>query len=432
MRNNTKHIIKGYSQKQKSIVPSDRILLFLIWPFAALVDSLKNFRRGYAKNLFWMFCIFYGFAFVYEDPSLGGFGADSARYAADVIELHDQPISIQALLGSIYSPETEQLDIYKPLVTWLVSIFSGNPRVLFMVFATVFGFFYSRNLWMVFESVKRPVSVLLFLLMFYLALINPIWNINGVRMWTASQVFIYGVLRYLLKGDKKGLLWIAGSMLFHFSLMLPIFLFFAWFFLPKNINLYFGLYILTAFMYEIDLAQARNVLSFLPSIFQPRVEGYTNEGYSEVINAANQNLALHVKLSGIFTNWLIYIWVFILFIKQRRWEKILSPAINVFTLALMLGSFANIAAGVPSGSRYLVLSGFLFFVVIIMLLGQRKQLIKLQWLEYLSIPLLAFLVIFKIRMGFDFTGILTFIGNPFLAVFVDSQTPIIEFIKGIF
>ena len=67
-----------------------------------------------------------------------------------------------------------------------------------------------------------------------------------------------------------------------------------------------------------------------------------------------------------------------------------------------------------------------------MLLGQRKQLIKLQWLEYLSIPLLAFVVIFKIRMGFDFTGILTFIGNPFMAVFVESQTPIIEFIKGIF
>ena len=429
-------ILKHLEVLRKGRQPSisqDRLLLFLLWPFAALIAALKNFRQPQARNIFWLFCVFFGFVFIYEDPALGKFGADSARYAAELIELHnaEEPLSFGMLLKSFYNPNSQEVDIYQALVTWFVSVFTDDPRVLFAFFAGIFGFFYSRNLWMVFDRVKRPVTVLIFLFMIYLALINPIWNINGVRMWTAAQVFIYGVLIYLLQSDKKGLYWVAASVLFHFSFMLPAGIFFVWIFLPRNINIYLVLYFITAFFYEINLLEARNLLSFLPPLFQPRVEGYTNEAYAEVLQAAKQVSAFHVKTAGLLTNWVMYGWILILFVKHREWKIFMPQTNNLFSLALLLGAFANIASGVPSGARYQVLSGFLFVVIIIILISHPKEFIYFPRLSLLTIPLLAYIVIFKIRMGLDYTGILTFVGNPIFAIFVENRIPLIDFIKRI-
>ena len=59
-------------------------LLFLVWPFALLMTSLKNFYAPGAKKGFILFCLYFGFVFVIS-KDLGG--ADSARYAQMLREL---------------------------------------------------------------------------------------------------------------------------------------------------------------------------------------------------------------------------------------------------------------------------------------------------------------------------------------------------------
>jgi len=53
-------------------------------------------------------------------------------------------------------------------------------------------------------------------------------------------------------------------------------------------------------------------------------------------------------------------------------------------------------------------------------------------LKYITFPFLLFNIIFSIRVGFDYIGILTILGNPITAILGFEQTPLIQFIKHLF
>ena len=377
-----------------------------------------------------MFCVYFGLVFVYADPHGVG-GSDSASYALDLIKLHEHQHSFGDLWSTIYNVNSTRLDIYQPIVTWLVALLTGNPAFLFAVFAAVFGYFYARNLWMILNQVTVRVNLLLFLFILSFALINPIWNINGVRMWTAAQVFLFGNLLYFLHGSRKGLWLSASAVLFHFSFMFPVGLLLVWQFLPRKVLLLFGLYIATAFVSEVNMAEVRNLLSFLPDLFQSRVETYTNETYVESLaRARSSDVAWHQVFAIKAFRWITYIWIVMAFITRKKWAGKHKAYFHLFLFALLLGSFANLASNVPSGGRFVTLSNSLFYALFILLLA--KGHLQLPWLKWLSIPLLIFVIIFNIRVGFDYIGPLTFVGNPLIAFLFDSQTPLIDFVKNLF
>ena len=69
------------------------IILFLIWPFAALIVAFKNHKQAWSKNLFWLFCIFFGYTFVIAQSG----GADSDRYAQKFLEFAHNDIKLHDL-----------------------------------------------------------------------------------------------------------------------------------------------------------------------------------------------------------------------------------------------------------------------------------------------------------------------------------------------
>lgn len=422
-----------YSRKNLLVpsVPVSELLLILLWPFGALVRSLRHFRVPESKTIFWLFCVFFGFVFIYGDP-YNELGNDSVRYAKNLIELHDNPFSWNELIASFYNVEEGVVDIYQPLVTWFVSLFTGDPSILFMLFAVVFGFFYAQNLWMIFNTINKKVGLIIIMFMFAYALVNPIWNINGVRMYTAAQLFLFGNLRYFLMNDKKGLIWSASSILVHFSFLFPIAVLATYIFLPKKDYVFFVFYIVTAFFVEIKLTQVAKLLGFLPDFLQPKVGEYTNEITAGAYFEKYSQFSWQYIWQGIISTWLGYAWIIAIFIRRKYWIKRLPNFHNVFMFALLLGGFANIAAQVPSGGRFLMVANGLFYALFVALLGQRRINLKLRWLGIISIPLLAFVVIYGIRFGFNFIGISAFISNPVLALFVEDTTPLIELMNKIF
>ena len=408
-------------------ISQNQVFLFIIWPFGQMISALRNFRKPWSMTLLWLFCVYFGLVFVYGDPFFEG-GSDSSRYARVLIDLHAQPVSFDALWSSLYSIDSNLLDIYQPLLTWLISIFTGNPAFLFSAFAAVFGFFYVKNLWMIFSRISVKVGVILFLFMLGYALVNPIWKINGVRMWTAAQVFLYGNLLFFLYNDKRGLWWSAASLFFHFSFMFPVAILLFWQFVPRKAGLIFGFYIATLFVSEINLLGVRNLLSFLPDIFQSRVSSYTDEAYA--LKIAERQSGAHVILAENITRWVTYLWIIFAFLKRKDWKDNYKTYYNLFLFALFLGSLANIASNVPSGGRFLTVSKGLFYALFVLLLG--KNYLQLKWLKIISFPLLAYAAIFQIRVGFEYMGFLTVAGNPLIALFIDTQTPLIDFVKEIF
>lgn len=406
-------------------------LLFLIWPFGALISALAQYRKPMAKTVVWLFCVYFGFSMVIPENIEGA--GDAARYAYKLEVMYNQVPTFNYLISMIYNPDDGFVDIYQPLATWLIAFFTDDPRWLFALFGGVFGFFYVKNLWIIFDKIdiRLRSSLLMVLFMLTFALINPIWNINGVRMWTAAQVFVYGVLSYFINKDKKGIIWIASSFLFHFSFLFPTSVFILFLVIPKRLNLVFFFYIIASFVSEIDTAFIRSELSILPQVFQTRVEGYTNETYIETIKE-NTNLTLLQILSASFMKILTYGWIIILYLSRKKWNIKTPSVTRLFKFSLFFGGFAQLAGSVASGGRFMTIANMLFFAVFIVVIFQNNFKHFFQTQKIVSVPMLFFIVIFSIRIGFEMMGLLVLFGNPFLALFIKDTFPMMKLITQIF
>lgn len=419
-----------HSRKGLKVKALPVTLLFLVWPFALLLTSLKNFNAPGAKKGFILFCLYFGFVFIISKDLEG---ADSARYAQMLRDLHQLPPSFSNLWASFYSTETNLLDIYQPLLTWLVSLFTGNAHVLFSLFALVFGWFYANNIWIILGKSQRNLTFHLMLFILVFSLIIPVWYINGVRMWTAAQILIYGVLLYFIENErKKGLMWAGVSAFVHFSFIFPLFILLVFKFMPKKIFIFTIFYIITLFVSEVNLFMVQDYMRLLPEIFQPRVSSYTNTDYALSIAASAKEYNWYVGFSGNALKIAVTSMLFVLLFYSR---KVLRRTVFLYEFAcfiLLFGSLANLASLVPSGGRFLALVNAFSMVFIVLYLSRYRINFMVKLVRTLSLPLLIFYCIFSIRVGFDFIGISTFLGNPITALFIEDSTPIIEYVKSLF
>lgn len=234
--------------------------VFLLSPIVSLFMALKNYRAPWVKNVFWAFIVFYGFNFVIYDEMM-----DANRYAEKLSTLHHTEVSLSNFFNLFLSDEeSSYLDIAGPITTFLVSRFTENSSVLFGVYATIFGFFYSRNIWFLLDRTTgriKPAAMILFIVV---CLIVPFWSINGFRFWTASQVFIFGMLPYLFIEKKLRYFLIASSsVLFHFSFFLPLIIVFFSYAYTKNLTILFYAF-LASFLFSF--VELQPVSGFFASI----------------------------------------------------------------------------------------------------------------------------------------------------------------------
>jgi hypothetical protein len=401
-------------------------LLWLINPFVFAFFTIKDFRSSRTTNWF-LISFFFGLSFVVSQS-----GADSGRYAADLSNMYKQQLSLSELLKSIYSEEGNRIDFYQPLVTWVFALFTENVKWLFTFHAIVFGYFCNASMNIISrKSMFFTPTKFLPIFMVLLLLQNPIWNINGVRMYIAIQIFFYGLLSAELEGKKKGFLFILFSMFVHFSLFTALLSFVSYKLLPvKSILLLFGFYVLAFLFGELNLEYFKSYIENLPGFLESR-KGYLNEEYANGLSAMDNTAAWHYKLNQILSQYFILcvnIFVLVQIKKHRIDNKII---LNHFKITLFLSALAVLAASVPSGSRFLVLTNMMSLTALVILIGEFK--VEFPKVLHPIIYMTAyFLIIFQIRVGLDYVGILYFIGNPIVMLFFTDTYPVIDFIKTIF
>lgn len=402
---------------------------FLIWPFGVMILSLQKWSRPWSKNLFWVFCVFLGYCFIITSDVLDS--ADSARYAQLLTEYAYSDLNARRLFQSFMSESSNNVDILHPLITYIVSQVTTRPTVLMAVFALIFGFFYSRNLWLVLRHANGNITlgVLLFLITF--ALINPIWNINGFRMWTAGQMFLYGMLSFLLQGDSKKLIWTILAPLMHFSYFVLLLLLPVHFVFKNRLSLYFYFFILTSFIKELDLQAISSGLAFLPHVFQVRISSYTNPDYIESVANAASEYNWYILFSRKALSWVTYamaIGIYSFYRKSIEKNKVL---LSLFAYSLFLYGCANIFQLVPSGGRFLSVALCFCFAFFSIFLAVTPSSRVLSGITLASFPLLLLFGLVSIRTGMDYYGLSVVIGNPVISILFTDDTPLIEVIKGL-
>ncbi|MEX0719967.1 MAG: EpsG family protein [Balneolaceae bacterium] len=400
--------------------------IFLVWPFFALLAAIKSYRKNWAKNIVWAFTFFYGMTFIILADSL----ADSVRYAEQLEIMHKGGWTLPYFISQLFAIGGFE-DIYQPLLTFIVSRFTDNYSVLFAIFGFVLGYFYSRNVWYLIDYSKKKIGLAAILLILVFAFTIHIgFGINGVRMWTASHIFIFGLFKYLLEQKKSGLWFICSTFLVHFSFIAPIVIFLSYLFMGNKVYIYFGIVVLSLFINQLDFELGRSLLSFLPNIYSEAANPYVSYATEErVLSSSSGDDPWFYVWGRLLFKWSILIMgSYILFYQKAIFnnERIKS----LFSFGLLLYGIFNILSYFPSVGRFLSIANMLLLAVYILLLCNLNDK-KYNMLILLLSPGLLLFLAFQVRMFLEYPSYLMVLGNPFIVPFVEVETNIYSIIRSI-
>jgi hypothetical protein len=404
-----------------------KYLVSLIWPFGWMIVAFRYYRSGWAKNVFWLFCIFFGLTFIIAADSPGT--ADSARYARWLLEMHGHDITLKQFLGTLYSTDTNYSDVVQPLITYIISRFTDNPRILFVVFAAIFGYFYSRNTWFVLERTEGGVTFIMMVFMLTLLLLNPIWNIGGFRMWTAANVFVYGTFIYLVQGKWTGMVWVFVSIMFHFSFFLPVLVLVLFIISGKSLMLGYLIFVVSYFITELPVSRSGEILNYFPDVFRLKLAGYSDLDYIQQIGDAVGQLNWYVVYADRLMKFTILILTSAIYFFGMNPIRERKELTNIFGYAMFLYGFANLANLLPSGYRFIILANIFMFSYFIWVISFNPNIRILKPLFIISIPVLILSDLLSLRIGLEAASIISIIGNPVIAILSFNSIPLITLIN---
>jgi len=421
-------MLRSYKIYSRNTIKEVCISLFfyLIWPISSLVISIALYKKKWAKFFFMLFGFYFGFSFIVPSSKTAE-AYDSEFYAVQLKEYHVNDISFRELVHGFYSVETMQTDIYQPIVTWVVSAFTDNYHILFAVYGLVFSIFLGKILWIMIEmaNVEQKGFALCMLVTF--VLINPLWNINGVRMWTALNVFLYGVIVFYFKNRTKGVIFMLLSCLVHVSFVVPVLFFFVYLLISKiNIAYFFLLFVFSFLFKGLSPSMLSNVTAFLPEFIRYKLDFYTDPNTVSLVGENAKSTSLFIlasQFSQSFIPFLIIIYMHLFYKK----EIIDNKKYLFFYKYLLLTIFwVNMTAIIPSFGRFqsisLMLSMFFFLINL-------SFLIKLPYFKFLKFVLMPFFVLIivqKLREFIDFQSIYIFVGNFLTYGFVSEPQPLVN------
>lgn len=414
------------------------LFLTLVFPFGGLIYTLSHWRESWAKNTFWLACIYLGAVLIYwPEGTVLGMGSDGGRYVINLMDMYGSNISIMDILGQ-YQIDKNTMDLYQPLMTFFISRFTDNGHVLFAAFAIVFGFFYSRNIWYVLEKLPNNKLGGLFILVTLYFLVCSITLINGVRMWTALHVFVYGMMPYLLERDRSKLWWVLLTPLIHFSFLYVAVFALVFFLIPYRLKtngglllyLAFAVFIVSLMVNSLNLdAVSSSLEEYSPESYENRIEGYVNHDVLErnISQSALNNW--YVVGSANIKSWSYNLLLIALFSCMKRRFKQEAGLMQLFVFSLLIGAFANITALIPGGGRFQLLAQMFKVPLILMAVMNipKNELFH----RFVNVALIILIIPFvvDIRKLFDCFSITAIIGNYITVFFWENNTPIIEFVK---
>lgn len=414
------------------------IALTLFFPFAGLIYSLANWKASWAKNAFWMACVYLGAVFVFcPEGSILGMGSDAGRYALSLMEMHNSNTSLSTIFGQ-YLIDEHTMDLYQPLMTYFISRFTDNAHVLFAVYAFVFGFLYSRNIWYILDKLPNKKLSYLFVLITLYFLVCPITQINAARMWTATHLFVYAVMPYLLDNNKSRYWCVLLTPLIHFSFFYVAIFAVVWLFIPNNLKtrnsaaltIAMILFVSTMFFNELNLNSVSNVLAeYSPEAYEERIESYVNEDIASRNASAQALTNWYVGASYKLESWCYNLLLLLLLPCIKRNFRNKKNIIHLYMFALILGSMANVMSFIPSGGRFQILSQLFKLPIIIMVAASVAVNDKFRQYINIATVLLFLPFIFEIRKLFDYFSITAILGNFITVFFWENNVPLIDYIK---
>lgn len=334
---------------------ANKVILFLISPFLAFVYSLKRIKTKSSYVVFFLFSIFFGIAFTVQSGKRGDAYIDSVSYR----ELFEQYkfVSHQEFIKNFKDFLTfseGKKDYYFDTVAFYVSRITDNYHVMFMVFAAVFAFFSLKTFKFLTSEDNFDASLSCYILA-YLFMINQIFNINGMRFWTAAWIAVYAIFQIFKNNNKKYFLLALITPFFHGAYWIYLAVIVIAYFFKNYSKLWILLFFISFFVSNISIDLIYSLTDKLPLFLADMALSYTNPEYVELRRASlasSQFAKIFDFLIRFYLNFMVY-----LFIRNSKTINNNPKTQNLFSFLLVWVTFVNFTMPVPSlGGRFMTLS----------------------------------------------------------------------------
>lgn len=384
---------------------------FIVWPVLSLVYAIVNWRSKWSKNIIWLFCGFYGYTFTISSE-----GFDASRYRDSLVHLHNSDISFGEYFRKVSDGEYGRGDYLEPLIRYLVSIFTDNYHVLFLIFGLVMGFFYSRNIWTLLEIVGRRLKHHGFPVLMMFVFLVPIWLINGFRFWTATHIFLYGVFQlFNYRNYLAGILMFVLSVFTHVAFLLPVSVLAVFHLIPERNWFFVGFILSSLLLVNFDLGFFLNLIP--QKLNNPIVElarGYLQEEYVSKRLGETEKLHWYIRYRSLP----LYLYTIFISIYLLLLGKIHLVSRNVQRLlyfGILMFGITNIINIIPSVGRFYSVSFFAILAALFFIIQKYKTSRFLQHIFWSAAIFVLLPLVVEFRIGLIFISLETLVYNPLVA-----------------
>ena len=328
---------------------ASKAILFILNPFISAIFSLKDIRDGVSHRFLYLWFLIFGIGFCAISEV-----ADSFRYVEKFMIEHNYTWSQYMMeINEYFTFESNIKDIYTLTVNFFVGRFTNNYHWTYFIYAAVFGFFYIKTLKIFLRHNKVSNNIVFYALLFMFCYSNPIYNINGVRFWTAAWIGVYVALSVFVEKDYKKLPLLILLPLVHGSSVIWVVIMAIAFLLSRFQNITIGLFIASSFVSAVSYLNIMNDYSYLlPQFLQNQIWSYTEsemalKRLSGVSQYGKAYADFLIALPGYFQILLSY-----LLILNRKEINRDKRAGYVLTIMLALAAITNFLSGIPSMGRF--------------------------------------------------------------------------------
>ena len=314
-----------------------RLIVFLINPFAAFLLSIVNIYKRSSRVIIFLWFVLFGFMFLPFEVT-----GDSYRYYQEFTNY--QPYQFSSIIGEYFSFDSNVKDLYSSFSFWLIKSLTDNYHFLFAFWAIVFGFFYIKSLKYATNLFNNEYKLLSYILILFFMFSNPIYNINGVRFWTASWIGVYCAFKIFHENKYQYILLALLTIFVHGSFIIYLIILLLGICLQRNYKFVFILYALSFFFTFLSVFDVLD--SFrdgLPTFIGNYIDSYMREDVLAEKQKTIDSLPLYARVFHYAPHYFINILCSILLFEHyKRRINLRGSKITIFMLLVL--SISNISS----------------------------------------------------------------------------------------
>lgn len=380
-------------------------LLFLVWPLGAFLYALYQYNERESRIVFILFTALFGYSLVAESS-----GLDLYRV------MHLLPEASKLSFGEYFDNRgaRESVDIYRDIVTFIVSRFTSNPKWLLCVFGIVAGVVYTKVLSLfLIEHPRRNAHT--YLLVFSFSCIIGIDQLAGVRFSLAAYTFFFGAINVIIHGDKRYLIVAASAALIHFSFLSIILLLVVFLKLKNYPKWIYFILVLSFILPDLLHNYIIQYSGLLGGGIQARTELYSTLEDMD-LNDTTWFVRYRITVMIIFC----YLTLFITRLKKRNFHY--SDRLNdLFFFSLIILSFVNFTMDIPHfGFRFQFIFIIFVFFYLYKIYTENLDSVLISRLVLMSFPFSLLMILYTLRSTLFITP-LSFYYFNLPGIFIDQS-----------